>query len=171
MQNQYGDYNSEHNGRINIMSPNKGNVFMLYDRIPVDNNSSPYSEAMTGNWQSTVLSDLYFSGPNIQIIQNGIRAGVYHHSKGKYKIGNQDLDTLKIIMRSIFLQFSNNNPNNITGQIKNLNELVINYSVPQIMGEAEGYLNYKRDVSTLAIPLERPKSTYHTNTLKQKNFF
>ena len=74
-------------------------------------------------------------------------------------------------MRSIFLQFSNNNPNNITGQIKNLNELVINYSVPQIMGEAEGYLNYKRDVSTLAIPLERPKSTYHTNTLKQKKFF
>ena len=165
------DYNSQYNGRINIMSPNKGNVFMLYDRIPVDQDSSSYTDAMTGNWQSTVLSDLYFSSENIRIIQNGIRSGVFHNSKGKFKIGNQDLDTLKIIMRSIFLQFSNNNPNNITSQIKNLNDLVINYSVPQVMGEAEGYLKYKRDVSTLATPLERPKSTYHSNTLKQKKWF
>tara|TARA_S200000501_G_C20687180_1_gene683486 strand:- start:31 stop:534 length:504 start_codon:yes stop_codon:yes gene_type:complete len=165
------EYTKQYNGRINIMGPNTGDVFQLYDRIPVDKKTTGYDNAMTGNWTATTLSKAYFSSENINIIQNAIKAGVYHTSKGTFVIGNQDLDTLKIIMRSTFLQFSSNTHQNITSQISNLNQLVVDYAVPQIIGEAEGYVKYKNDVSTLAVPMKRPMSTYHTNTLKQKDWF
>ncbi len=165
------EYTKQYNGRINIMGPNTGDVFQLYDRIPVDKKATGYGDAMTGNWSATILSKAFFSAENFEIIQNAIKAGVYHNSKGTYVIGNQDEDTLKIIMRSTFLQFSSNTHQNITGQISNLNQLVVDYAVPQVIGEAEGYVKFKNDVSTLAVPMKRPMSTFHTNTLKQKAWF
>ena len=74
-------------------------------------------------------------------------------------------------MRSIFLQNSKNNDNDIKNQIIELNDKVVRYAVPQIYGEAEGYIRYKHDVSTLATPIERPLSTYHNNELEFKKFF
>tara|TARA_B100001989_G_C24498445_1_gene443494 strand:+ start:326 stop:811 length:486 start_codon:yes stop_codon:yes gene_type:complete len=159
------------NGRINIMGPNRTPSFQLYDQNFNNNKSTSYKNAMIGNLEKTVLSNAFFSAENIQIIQNAIKAGVYHKSKGHHVIGNQDEDTLKIIMRSTFLQFSNNNPNNITQQIIDLNKLVTEYAIPQIINEADAYLKYKKDVSTLAVPHARPKSTYHSNTLYFKGFF
>ena len=74
-------------------------------------------------------------------------------------------------MRSTFLQFSNNKPHNITEQIVELNKLVTEYAIPNVVNEADSYLKYKKDVSTLAVPHARPKSTYHSNTLFFKGFF
>ena len=165
------EYTKQYNGRINIMGPNTGDIFQLYDRIPVDKRATEYNDAMTGNWSSTILSKAFFSAENIQIIQNAIKAGVYHNSKGTYVIGDQDEDTLKIVMRSTFLQFSSNSSQNITGQISNLNQLVVDYAVPQIIGEAEGYIKYKNDVSTLPVPLSHGVSTYSNNILELKKFF
>jgi len=68
-------------------------------------------------------------------------------------------------MRSTFLQSAMNLPSDITGQVQALNKLVLDYSVPQIYGEAQGYVKYKNDVSTLVVPIERPTSTYSNNTL------
>ena len=56
-------------------------------------------------------------------------------------------------------------------QVTELNQLVCSYSVPQICSEADAYVKYKRDVSTLAVPLARPLSTYNSNTVELKNFF
>ena len=68
-------------------------------------------------------------------------------------------------MRSTFLQSATNLPTNITGQIEALNKLVMEYCVPQIFGEAKGYVKFKNDVSTLVVPIDRPTSTYSNNTL------
>ena len=73
-------------------------------------------------------------------------------------------------MRSIFLQ-NVKHGHNVTHEISELNKLVCEYAVPQIYGEADGYMKYKRDVSTMAKPIQRPISTYHTNTLETKTFF
>ena len=159
------------NGRIDIMGPNTSPLFQLYDQSNNVNKSTSYKNAMVGNLENTLLSNAFFSAENIQIIQNAIKAGVYHKSNGQHVIGNQDEDTLKIIMRSIFLQFSNNKPHNITQQIVELNKLVSEYAIPQVINEADSYLKYKKDVSTLAVPHARPKSTYHSNTLFFKGFF
>ena len=160
-----------HNGRVNIIGPNTGDIFSLYDRIPVQQKSTEYRNALTGTWNNNMLSTAFFSSENIRIIQNAIKKGVYTASNGNFVIADQDEDTLKIIMRSIFLQNSKNNDNDIKNQIIELNDKVVRYAVPQIYGEAEGYIRYKHDVSTLATPIERPLSTYHNNELEFKKFF
>ena len=98
-------------------------------------------------------------------------AGVYKASNGRFNIGYQNEDTLKIIMRSMFLQHSANLCTNITEQIVELNKLVVDYCVPKLCSEASAYIKYKNDVSTLAVPLNRPISTYNNNVLELKNFF
>ena len=159
------------NGRVNIMGPNHSEIFKLYEQVPLNNESTSYKDAMAGNWQSTVLSEAFFSAENIRIIQNAIKAAVYHMSKTMYVIGDQNEDTLKIIMRSIYLQHAANQKTNILNQINALNKLVLDYCIPQLCGECDAYIKYKNDVSTLAVPLQRPVSTYSNNVLETTNFF
>ena len=159
------------NGRINIMDQNTSAVFTLSDHIPVKDNSD-FREALNGSWSKTVLSDTFFSRENINILQNGIRYGVYEKSNNQFIIGNQSIDELKIIMRSIYLQNSKNLPNNITEQIISLNNKVLHYCIDQIYGEAESYMKYKRDTSSLISPMELPSLTKdNTKQLEYKIFF
>lgn len=145
------------NGRVDIVSADLQTpaTFTHSDKLPV-NQCVSYRDAMSGNWYDTRLSDAFFSAENIKIIQNGIRAGVHKMSSGAFTIGDQDCDELKIIMRSVFLQYARNMPINIQEQIATLNSQVLDYAVPQVHGEAVGYLKYKHDVSTLATPLQHP---------------
>ena len=158
------------NGRVDILNYNPGDRFSLHDKIPTGE-STGYRAALTGNWSDNLLSNTFFSGANVRIIQNGLKAGVYKSSNGRFLIGDQDEDTLKIIMRSIFLQSATNLPNQIREQVTVLNKLVLDYAVPQIFGEAQGYIKYKNDVSTLVVPIERPTSTYSNTTLELKPWF
>jgi len=162
---------SSTNGRINIIGPIM-NQFSLFDKIPTKSDCSTFHDAMTGNFQDSTLSLAFFSKENMRIIQNGIRAGVYEVSNQQYIIDNQNCDNLKIIMRSVFLQSSTNLPTQITQQIQSLNDLVITYCVKQIYGEAQGYINYKRDVSTMYTPIDRPvQPDYNNKTLELKPWF
>tara|TARA_Y100000816_G_C26108168_1_gene589802 strand:+ start:91 stop:645 length:555 start_codon:yes stop_codon:yes gene_type:complete len=163
---------SKNNGRIDILSNNFNNsVFKLYDRIPIESHTTEYREALTGTFEPNLLSTLYFSQENIKTIHHSIMFGVYKMSNNTYKIGYQNEDTLKIIMRSIFLQHSKNQEYNITKQLEQLNKMVIDYCVNQIYNEAKGYMKFKSDVSNLAVPMNRPVSTYHSNNLELKKFF
>ena len=123
------NYTNNYNGRIDIMGPNI-DQFQLFDN-PNNNykNITSYKDALNGNWTTSLLSKAFFSKENIIILQNGIRAGVYRATGGLYSIGPQDETTLKVIMRSIYLQYSINNPNNITQQISELNNLVYEYAI------------------------------------------
>ena len=108
------------NGRIDIINKTQGpdisNLFAIYDKIPA-NQCATFREPTLGQWDETPLSKTYFSKENIQIIQNGIRLGVYQKSNNQYIVAPQDCDALKIIMRSVFLQHATNQPQNISGQI------------------------------------------------------
>jgi hypothetical protein len=162
---------SNSNGRVNIKTPNTSNLFAMYDKIPA-NQSTTYRNPTEGLWDDTALSNAFFSKENIQIIQNGIRAGVYSKSKGQYVIGPQDGDSLKIIMRSIFLQYSSNLKNDIIEQVKQLNQMVLNYCIQQVYSEAQGYMKYVSDVSTLAIPIAHPVMANNTDReLEWKGWF
>ena len=162
---------SSTNGRLDIMGPNNMNQFSLFDKIPT-NESSTFHDAMTGNFKDSTLSLAYFSKQNMQIIQNAIRAGVYEVSNQQYLIDNQNTDTLKIIMRSVFLQSSTNLPNDITQQIQALNNLVVEYCVKHIYSEAQAYITYKKDVSTMYQPIDRPVQVdVNDKTLELKPWF
>ena len=53
-------------------------------------------------------------------------------------IDDQNIDTLKVIMRSFFLQYSEFGLTNIKEQVEKLNEMVVNYCAPNIYGEILG---------------------------------
>ena len=131
--------NKVNNGRVDIKSPNTTNLFQMYDKIPA-NQCSTFRNATEGLWTENILSNAFFSLQNIQIIQNGIRSGVYKRSNGQYLIGPQDCDSLKIIMRSIYLQYAANQPNNISQQVNELNKMVLDYCIQQVYSEAQGYM-------------------------------
>ena len=159
--------NKVNNGRVNIKTPNTSALFQMYDKIPA-NQCVTFRNATEGLWNETPLSQAFFSQQNIRIIQNGIRAGVYERSNGQYVIGDQDCDSIKIIMRSVFLQHSANQPNNIPQQIEQLNKIVLNYCIQQVYSEAQGYMKYVDDVSTLVVPIAHPVQA--SNTDRQLEF-
>lgn len=162
---------NKNNGRVNIKSPNTSALFQMYDKIPA-NQCVTFRNATGGLWNETPLSQAFFSQQNIQIIQNGIRAGVYHKSKGQYLIGPQDCDSLKIVMRSIYLQYSANIPFDIPQQIEQLNKMVLNYCIQQVYSEAQGYMKYVDDVSTLVVPIANPiQSSNNDRQLEFKRWF
>jgi len=149
--------NSNLNGRVNIIDMPQKVLFEMQEKIAVKNKTSEYREALQGIWEDSMLSKVYFSKENIQIVQNGLRAGVHKMSNEKYIMAPQNIDTLKIIMRSIFIQHAEHNENDITGQIVKLNNLVLDYAVLNVYNEIDGYVKYCRDQSTLVVPLELPR--------------
>ena len=163
--------NKVNNGRVDIKSPNTSALFEMYDKIPA-NQCVTFRNPTEGLWTDTDLSQVFFSQQNIQILQNGIRAGVYHKSNGQYTIGPQDCDSLKIIMRSVYLQNAANQPNNITQQVVELNKIVLNYCIQQVYSEAQGYMKYLDDASTLVVPIAHPVMADNTDReLEFKTWF
>jgi len=174
------DYSKSCNGRINLCTkpkttytePDIEKLFAMYDKIPV-NQCATYRDPVLAQFEETLLSRAYFSEENIKIIQNGIRAGVYRKSNMQYLIGPQDYDSLKIIMRSIYLQHSINQTTNIPKQIEELNNMVLDYCIPKIYLEAQGYLKYLDDVSSIPEPMPMPIMTSQNDkrNIKLKNWF
>jgi len=163
--------NKVNNGRVDIKSPNTSTLFEMYDKIPA-NQCVTFRNPTEGLWTDTDLSQVFFSQQNIQILQNGIRAGIYHRSNGQYVIGPQDCDSLKIIMRSVYLQHAANQPNNITEQVVKLNKIVLNYCIQQVYSEAQGYMKYLDDASTLVVPIAHPIMADNTDReLEFKTWF
>jgi hypothetical protein len=158
------------NGRLDLLNYQGGTPLFLQDMVP-NRDKSNYYNTIKYTLQNTQLSNLFFSIKNTEIIENGIKKGVYEISNGNYVIDKQDPDNLNIIMRAIYFQYAIHQPTEITKQIEVLNKKVIDYSVPIIFSELKSYDFYKRDVSNLPIPMERPSYYHKDNTLELKNFF
>ena len=150
--------NMKYNGRVNIISePSPDARFKMQERVAVKNKTTAYREALTGTWECNNLSQTFFSDANIQILQNGLRAGVYHLAEGKFSIPPQNIDNLKVIMRSTYMQYAEHKPTGIREQVEQLNKIVLDYCVPTVYKEAIGYLKYCQDQSSLVLPMDRPQ--------------
>ena len=153
------------------MGPNISAKFSMMDKIPINTNTN-YQNVLTGNFERSRLSDTYFSKQNIQIIQNGIRKGVYDKSQSRILVDNQPEDQIVTVMRAMYLQHSKNLETNISQQIVELNTLVLNYCIVSVFNEAVAYLKYKEDASTMYRPMQHPIYSNKTNkTLEQKAWF
>lgn len=165
------NYETPYNGRVNLEEPENPDArFQMFERVEVRNKATEYRDAVKGDFQETILSKVFFSAGNIQIIQNGLRAGVYKKSEERQLIiPNQNIDVLKQIMRHIFLQYAVFQPTNITEQVERLNQYVLDYTIPKVFSEAIGYLKYLEDQSRLVVPLslpEQPDRVYKQLELK-----
>tara|TARA_B100000123_G_C25591528_1_gene367294 strand:- start:14 stop:598 length:585 start_codon:yes stop_codon:yes gene_type:complete len=160
------------NGRIRLMdnTNENGTPFFIQEKVTQDDRTN-YFNAMKHTFEISRLSSVFFCKENIEIIQNAIRVGVYKRSHNKYIIDKQDPDALKIIMKSVYLQNSKNQNNNITGQIKDLNQIVIDYCVPKIHSELIGYMKYKQDITSLAQPIDHPIKLTQDKTVELNRFF
>jgi len=149
---------SRYNDRVNIIeNPDTTAVFKMQERIALKNKSTNYTSALAGNdWEDNILARVFFSAGNIQILQNGLRAGVYEMSNKQFVIPPQNVDQLKIVMRSTYLQFAEHLQENITQQVERLNKIVWDYVVPTVYNEAVGYMKYMQDQSSLVMPMDRP---------------
>ena len=123
------------------------------------------ADMLRGNWEDNKLSQTFYSAANLAVVQTAIRRGVYEksHPKG-YVIDNQSVDELKIIMRATFLQYARNLPNDITGQVDDLNKRVVAWSVPHILSAVEHYQYYLKDIESMPVPLARSVSVSSAGT-------
>lgn len=126
----------------------------MFEKVSSSNKSSTYASAMQGVLEDNVYSQVFFSKENVQIIQNGLRAGI--HEKTGRIIPQQDIDSLKIIMRSMFLQYGNFYETGITKEIERLNKYVLNYIIPEVHSSLKSYLFYLEDQEHLPVPIGHP---------------
>ena len=157
-------------GRVDLSPNENGTPFFVQDKID-KNEKTNYSNAMQGLMENSLLSITFFSAKNIESIQNTLRSKIFNITNGQYKIDVQDNDQLKIIMRSVFLQYSSNNNDNIDRQIRQLNTTVLDYAVPQVHNELVSYIKYKRDISSPPSLMQLPQSLAIDKTMELNNFF
>lgn len=160
-------YNQFQNGRVIDIDDKTYKTFQLFDENNNKNNSFK-NEALKGIQQDSVLSYLFFSNVNMDIIQNRIRYEVWMQSGKKYVIDKQSPIELEIVMRSIYLQYAENLNCKYREQVNKLNDLTINFCVPSILAEVQQYLGYLDDVQKMPNPLPLPQnlSSAGTKTLR-----
>ena len=136
------------NGRVNEL-----NGFNSYKSC--ENNGDTFkTNALQGIHEHNNLSYLFFSNKNIEHIQKQIRFLV--NQKTKKIIDKQDYDQLKIIMRSIYLQYGQNLDCEYDRQIARLNKKVTEYCVPQIVSSITQYYGYLKDITTMPNYMTHP---------------
>lgn len=107
---------------------------------------------------SSRVARIFTSSANTEALHQGIRYRVHVESGGRYTIGRQSDTELAIVMRSVLLQYGNNNDDgDVLRQVRGLNKMVLDYCVDKVLTELEGYGQYLRDASTLATPMERAR--------------
>jgi hypothetical protein len=148
------------NGRVNLAAPDIG-VGVISDKAGFSHPTAPdagaSSDLVRGNWEETPLSKAFFSPANMKSIQNSIRREVYEKSGPKqWVIEEQDIDEIKIVMRSLYLQYAQNRPDGIQQQVIDLNRTVLDWIVPRVLSEVQYYFYYLKDISHLPVPIERP---------------
>lgn len=148
-------FTGQNNGRIDIMSPPPSFNIPTYNKSQMDN--KPFRrEATLGQLNTTDLSDVFFSQENIEALQQGIRYRIYSETNGRFVIGRQSDQELKIVMRSIYYQYAKNDGTDIIAQTRELNAKVLDWAVPEVLSNLMQFQTYKKDASTLPMPLEHP---------------
>ena len=144
--------------------------FELYENLNVINESDQINNI--GNFQENKLSISYFSKENIDFLQNTMISEIYKLTKGT-RISKQSDIELKIIMKSIYLQYGRNMDTNIEEQVQELNKRVLDYSIDNINSNLKQYNQYIKDITSEQSIMEMPQNVHikGEKTLLPKHFF
>ena len=93
-----------------------------YQHVELNNFNT---DSIKGNLSENSLNSLFFSELNLDAIQLGIKNLVAKKTNGKHILGRQSDTELRIIMRSIYLQYGRNLNEDIILQVKDLNKCII----------------------------------------------
>ena len=156
------------NGRVDIMGNINAPRYPLFRSGTTEYDFSRH--AVSAMFEYNTLQEIFFSSQNMSLLQNLIIKNVYEQSNKKHMIGPQDETSLKIIMRSYYLQYSKNLNTHIKEQVKTLNDFVLDFSVREVLSNISMYISYKEKVSSLPVPLSPPVYVNSAGTKTNKNF-
>jgi predicted glutamine amidotransferase len=151
----------QHNGAVPNIRDKAGNAYasVAYKLTPQSDGifGDSIRRDMVGHLhKSTILNEIFFSADNIAKIQQDIREQVLLMSSNKYHIDNQDEQQLKIIMRSYYLMYSENNDQKVSEELASLNKRVVGYAAAKVFSEVDFYEFYVKDIEEFAAPIANP---------------
>jgi len=145
----------------NIEKTQLNNLPVLFlSSHPLINYTEQVKEMLYTNPDETnPLKDLFFSPENIEIIQRQIILTIYNTTNKRFKITKyQQAEPLNAVMTYIFEGYGRNLPNNITQQIRDLNNQVVKELIPYMITELKQYVGYLYDSTTPLRPIDRPEN-------------
>ena len=152
------------NGRV-VFDNTPGLSYNVFENSGMPNN---YQNSLKSIQTTNVLSKTFFSNQNVENLHMKIVSNV--SKQAGYRIAKQSDTQLQIIMRSIYLQYSNNLECNIQQQVNELNKKVLDYCVERIIVEISQFLRYKNDVSKMPTPMNHPQNLSNSGE-KSLSFF
>jgi hypothetical protein len=124
------------------------------------NDTNFQKTAIEGVTELNIISNLFLSEKNIKLIHLKIINSI--REKYNYTISKQSKNELLIIMRSIYLNNCTNNVSNkneIKKELIKLNDLVINYSVNNIIKNIKSHELYLDKINNNLNPIDLPRPT------------
>ena len=133
--------------------------------------SSMMKENIQFRHTNTDLNEQFFGQANIDLLQSSIQGAVRQMVSAD--IGRQSDPDLMIVMRSYYLQYARNNPNEVREELADLNDRVISFCANRIAVEVEAYRYFRKDILDFPEPIARPIDVgiYGTRTGELKSFF
>jgi hypothetical protein len=168
----------KHGGRVpNINDPNTfqfaARPYKLYsDGRPVFEDDAR-GDLVGHMHKETPLNAVFFSQDNIESLQTQIHDQVMAMSGGKYDIGRQSDDDLRLVMRSYYLMFGRNDPTKVSSELAELNGRVVGYCSGKIYSEVDFHMFYRKDLEEFAPAIANPVNTqvFGTRSGELKSFF
>jgi len=169
----------QHGGRIpNINGPESRDFparqYSMYTGGTPIAGFTPRQDLIGHIHKPTPLNEVFFSQANIEKLQVDIREQVYRMSgPKKFMIDRQNDDDLKIIMRSYYLSFAQNNPATVAEELADLNGRVVGFAAGRIYSDVDFHMFYRKDLEDFAPPIANPinSASYGTRTGELKSFF
>jgi hypothetical protein len=117
------------------------------------------------NLEQHDLAKLFFSKTNQKRIQKKIKKQIFYNTNGAFVLEeDQNDDDLLIAMRAVYFNHSEFKPNNLIHQVKELNNKVIEYILPDMITEIKQECEYLREINRPLQPIALP---VNVNSTKQ----
>lgn len=162
------------NGRVSTGS-RMAQPFDTFNAAPPLNfqgRSMEYNHDLIKDIASNELSVIFFSRLNVDALQEGIIEMVFLQTDRQSLVGRQSEQELKIIMRAVYYQNAQFKPFGILAQVRDLNQKVLDYCVPNILGALSMHTFYLNDIDRLPVPQSRGDfvSAKGTKVLEMRQF-
>ena len=159
------------NGRVQDLPNGSFAIYQLFQANNRDNNRFG-GEALRSIHSSNELATVFFSQQNLDVLQEAIRYLVWVKSCKRFVIDKQSDTEVRLVMRSMYLQYAKHKQYDVLGQIKELNMLVLDFCVPRIVQEIDLYKRYIVDITQLPTQMDRGQfiSAKGTKVLEMKSF-
>jgi len=112
------------------------------------------------NLDQTATSKVFFSKLNLDALQTDIVQRV--KAITQKDISRQSDYELTLVMRSVYLQYSNNNPTAVAAEVRWLNLKVLEYVVPNIISNMTQYMRYMSEFGKNPVPMSYAENMSNT---------